>query len=557
MSPRARQRPREPLPSPSPSLSRWAVCALVLVALAVIPPASAASAPPASAAPADTDPRIVAAFPDPVADGDSGEYVVVDAAGASNLTLSDGESTVRVPPDGVVALSTDPNATRELVDVPVVEPGLSLSNGGEELVLRRGDAAVDRLEYERAREGERLNASTTEWTPRGLTPRSVVATGPASATAFVLPDAPDVPMETLERADERILLAGYTFASPRAAEALLAAAERGVRVRVLLEGGPVGGMTTAQREQLDRLVAGGVDVRVIDGPHARFAFHHPKYAVADETALVMTENWKPSGTGGRDSRGWGVRVDSERTAAELAAVFAHDADGIDAVPWREHRAATAFVEKSPATGTYEPEFDPASVAVDEVRVLTAPGNAGGAVSASIASAAVRVDVLSPRLDPDGAYFGALVDAAERGVRVRVLLSNAWYDRESNRRVVERAAELRARGLPIEVRIAEPRGRFGKVHAKGAVIDGETVLVGSLNWNAHATGENREVVLALDGSEPADYYGRTFEADWEASATNGGAGASESDWKTRTTLALGALSGVAIAVSVLRRTVRFE
>ena len=523
------------------------------MASAVEEDGSELTAGPSTANGSTPGPRIVAAFPDPVAEDDIGEYVVVDAAGTANLTLSDGESSISIPPAGVVALSAHPNATRELVDAPVVDSGLYLSNGGEELVLRRDDRVIDRLEYDRAGEGERLNATTGRWTPRGLTPRPVVSTGSATATAFVLPDAPGVPLETLASADDRILLAGYTFSASRVADALLAAAERGVRVQVLLEGGPVGGMTTDQRKQLDRLAAGGVEVRVIGGPHARFAFHHPKYAVADDAALVMTENWKPSGTGGRDSRGWGVRIDSGRTADELAAVFAHDADGIDAVPWRRYRENASFVEESPATGSFDSRFEPATVHVDEVRVLTAPGNAGTAVRTSIGGAEESIDVLSPRLVVEEAYFAALVAAAERGVRVRILLSNAWYDEESNRAVVERAAELRERGVPIEARIAEPDGRFGKVHAKGAVVDGETVVLGSLNWNAHATTENREVVLVLDGTEPAAYYGETFEADWERSA----GGSEETGWKTRTTLALGALSAVALAGVALRRTVEFE
>ncbi|MGQ4555897.1 phospholipase D-like domain-containing protein [Halobellus sp. GM3] len=550
---------------------------VVSTALGIVPAAAVVDGPSLGGAPpngtesgtatgigsdAETGPRITAAFPDPVARGDAGEYVVVDAAGTSNLTLSDGETTVRVPPDGVVALSATPNATRPLVDVPVVEANLYLSNAGERLVLRRGAGgeidAVDSLEYGRTREGERLNATTGEWTPRGLTRRPVVATGPASATAFVLPDSPDVPVETLRRADERILLAGYTFASPRVADALVAAADRGVRVRVLLDGGPVGGMTTAQRAQLDRLAAGGVDVRVIAGPHARYAFHHPKYAVADDAALVLTENWKPSGTGGKSSRGWGVRVHSERTAAELAAVFAHDADGLDAVPWRDHRRNASFVEERPASGAHESRFEPETVAVEDVRVLTAPGNAGPAVRGAIADANGTIDVLSPRLDPDGPYFASLVTAAGRGVRVRILLSNAWYDEESNRAVVGESARLREQGLPIEARIAAGH-RFEKVHAKGAVIDDETVLVGSLNWNEHAESENREVALALNGREPAAFYGATFAADWEAASAEservGGVGGV--DWKTRVTLALGALAAAVLAAFVLRRTVAFE
>ncbi|RLM59881.1 phosphatidylserine synthase [Halobellus sp. Atlit-31R] len=539
---------------------------MVLVAVAVLgatAPAAATSpttAPEASTSNAtatgSTAPRLVATVPDPVADGDAGEFVVVDAGGATNLTLSDGESTVGVPSaGGVVALSATPNATRDRVDVPVARASLSLSNGGERLVLRRGGVAVDTVSYDRAREGERLNATTGRWTPRGLTRREVVATGPATATAFVLPDAPEVPLQTLQNAENRLLLAGYTFASPRITDVLLAAVDRGVRVRVLLDGGPVGGMTTGQRTQLDRLVAGGVDVRVIDGPHARFAFHHPKYAVSDDDALVLTENWKPAGTGGHDSRGWGARVHSSRTADELAAVFVHDADGIDAVPWREYRDNASFVEEQLASESYPTEFGPETVAVDQVRVLTAPGNAGTAVKEAIADADDRVAVLSPRLDPEGPYFAALVDAAERGVEVRILLSNAWYDAESNRAVVDRTERLRERGHPIEARIARPTGRFGKVHAKGAVIDGETVVVGSLNWNEHAATENREVALALDGDEAAAYYGSTFDADWRAAGASDGGAASA--WKRQLTMVLGALAAVVLAALVLRRTVAFE
>ena len=532
------------------------VAVVVSASLVAVPAVADAQAETGAAATPERGPQIVSVFPDPVADGDAGEHVVVDPAGASNLSLSDGETTVSVPPDGPVALSATPNATRRLADVPVAGAELALANGGERLVLRRNGTAVDRVGYETTNEGERLNATTGRWTPRGLTLREPVATGSASATAFVLPDAPDVPVATLRSADRRILLAGYTFASSRVADALLAAVDRGVRVRVLVDGGPIGGMTTRQRDQLDRLAAGGVDVRALDGPRARFAYHHPKYAVADDQALVMTENWKPAGTGGHSSRGWGVRVDSARTADALASVFAHDADGVDAVPWRDRRRNATFVEADPASGSYDTRFEPEPVAVERVRVVTAPGNAGSELRGSIGAANDTVDVITPRLDPSGPYFEALVAAAERGVDVRILLSNAWYDRESNRELVDRVDQFRDRGLPIEARIADPDGRFEKVHAKGAVIDGRLVFVGSLNWNRHAATENREVVVTLRGDEPASYYGGTFESDWTAAGEGGGGSTGANGWRVRTTLAAGGLAAAGLAGFVLRRTVRF-
>ncbi|MDS0298371.1 phospholipase D-like domain-containing protein [Halogeometricum sp. S1BR25-6] len=507
-------------------------------------------------------PTVVGGVPNPVVADDAGEYVAVRVAGAANLTLSDGEDTVPVPRRaGVVALAADPDAAAAVTALPVVRADLSLSNAGERLVLRRDGAVVDEVEYGSAPEGERWNASADRWTPVGLDLRDPVATGPADATAFVLPDAPGVAVETLRSADERLLLAGYTLSSDRVADALLAAYRRGVRVHVLVEGSPVGGVSRAQAATLDRLVAAGVPVAVVSGPRATFSYQHAKYAVADDRAVVLTENWKPAGTGGRDSRGWGVRVDSGRTADELAAVFAADSTGRGVVSWPSFREGREFVDDAPATTRYPARIPSESVRATEVRVLTAPGNAGEATIERVDGAEERIAVVNPRIDPEGRFFAALVRAARRGVSVRLLLSNAWYDEAENEAVVARADELRESGLPIEARIADPRGRFGKVHAKGAVVDGEVALVGSLNWNDHAATENREVVLELRGEEPAGYFRRAFDADWEAAGGGGfgrglGFGA---DGAGRTTwlLVAGALASAVLAGLILKKTVRFE
>jgi phosphatidylserine/phosphatidylglycerophosphate/cardiolipin synthase-like enzyme len=517
------------------------------------------------------EPAILGAYPNPATADDAGEFVVVRTGGVANLTLSDGESTAPVPSaPGVVALSSAPARARALAeggafpetpartDRPVARAELRLANAGERLVLRRDGVVVDEATYGTAPEAERWNATTGRWVPRGLTLRPAVSAGPANATVFVLPDDPSVVRETLRSADERVLLAGYTFASSAVAETLLDAHRRGVRVRVLLEGSPVGGVSTRQAAVLARLTRGGVPVRVVSGPLARFDYHHAKYAVVDDAALVLTENWKPTGTGGRWNRGWGVRVADARAAAELAEVFSRDFGGEDAVPWRRFRRGREFTDASagggPERGDFPRRIAAESVEVREVRVLTAPGNAGAAIVDRIDGAERSVDVLVPRIDPHDRFFEALVRAARRGVRVRILLSNAWYDEAENRVIVNRTRALRERGYDIEARIARPRGRFGKVHAKGAVVDGERAFVGSLNWNDHSATENREVVLELVGEEPAAYYAAAFEADWRAAAGSGERGSST---KTTVTLALGACCSLALATWVLRRTVRFD
>jgi phosphatidylserine/phosphatidylglycerophosphate/cardiolipin synthase-like enzyme len=154
-----------------------------------------------------------------------------------------------------------------------------------------------------------------------------------------------------------------------------------------------------------------------------------------------------------------------------------------------------------------------------------------------------VAVLQASVDPESSFWRETVRAAERGVRVRVILSGAWYVREENAAKVERLNERAERAsLPIEAKLAEGGDRFGALHAKGAVIDRERVIVGSLNWNPHAARENREVVLVLDGPV-AGYYADAFDADW----SGGGTG-----------LPIGfvgvVLAAVAVAAWVVRRVV---
>ncbi|MFB6194618.1 MAG: phospholipase D-like domain-containing protein [Haloplanus sp.] len=518
-----------------------------VLAVALLCPAVA----PADAATPTAD--IVTAVPNPVADGDAGEYVVVRLPTAANWTLGDGEDAVSIAANRTlsrVAVSDDPDATRNVTDHPVVAvPHLSLSNGGERLVLRRDGAVVATLAYEDAPEGERLVRTDDglRWRPVGYRPRSVHAYGRANVTGFVLPDSPGFPVETLRAARRRILLAGYTFTSDRVADTLIAAARRGVRVRVLVDGAPVGGRSARGAATLDRLAAAGVDVAVLGGPHARFDYHHPKYAVVDDRALVMTENWKPAGVGGRSSRGWGVRVDSPAVAADLAGLFRADAGGRDAIPWRRFRRGKPFEREPSANGTYPSRAAPTTATASDVRVLTAPGNAESALVGVIDGATSRVDVIQPTIGRrHGPLLDATIRAAERGVEVRVLLSGAWYVAETNAALVDWLNGVaERRGLPLSARVARPRGRFEKIHAKGVVAD-DVVVVGSLNWNENAVSENREVAVAVRSERLASYFRTVFASDWRR-------GPDRATW----VVVAGALAALLLALLIARKTVRFD
>ncbi len=472
-------------------------------------------------------PRVVELYPNPTTDGNVGEYFVVafpDETNLANWTVTDGHTTAGFPNDSVdgrVAFSLDPDETRRLTDDPVVEleGHLRLAADGDDLELRRDGRVVDAVSYDRASTADvwyRADGSGGVWWPGGATCRPVSTADVDEATAFVLPDSPDVPLETLAAADERILLAGYTFTSRAVADELVAAADRGVDVTVLLEAAPVGGMPDGTRAVLDELAAAGVTVRVLGGEDARYVYHHPKYAVVDDRALVLTENWKPSGVGGASSRGWGVRVDDADVATTLATVFRADADGRDTTPWADYRETAQFVDAESSTGEFAARTTSETVAVDSVEVLLAPDNAEARTLELLAGAEESIRIEQVQIgDRTFPLLEASLEAARRGVDVRILLDATWYVEDENRELaawLERTAD--AEDLPLEVRLVEPRGRFEKLHAKGVVVDGETVIVGSANWNDNSFRDNREVLLVLHGSEVGAFYADVFDADWD-------------------------------------------
>ncbi|NLV06082.1 phospholipase [Haloarcula rubripromontorii] len=535
------------------SFASLVCCVLVLAAIG--PPVATAT----SVAPADSpaEPSIHAVYPDPIAGGDEGEFVVLSIPDRSEIgeyTVTDGDSTAAVPnmtARGRVVLSTAPNRTRTLTDWPVVglDGHLGLANGGERIRLQRGNRTVDAVRYADPAEGELgvVSGSAVRWRPLGATDRPIVRAAGGEVRAFTLPDTPAAPIRPIRNADERVYLAGYTLSSDRVADALIAAQRRGATVRVLLEGEPVGSRTATEANTLDRLAEAGVSVQVLTGPRARYRYHHAKYAVADEQAVVLTENWKPAGTGGNSSRGWGVITAQPRIVDGLNQTFQSDAGWQDSKSWGKYRQGRQFERAGPATGTYPTEFRAESVSVQRTDLLITPDNAQSGLVATIDDADDSIDVIQPTVGNwDSPLLRALRRAASRGVEVRLLLSDAWYVREENKQTAQRFREWADRNdAPLRATVSDPDGRYEKIHAKGAVIDDERVVVGSLNWNEQAATSNREVVLVLHGRDAADYFGAVFTADWEAGGFDTPVGV------------LGAVLGLLVVAGLAARRVSFE
>lgn len=478
----------------------------------------AAATPPSTPS---TQAEITALYPNPVAYGDAGEFVTVTFPTATDTTgwtiNNDAGAAVRLPAGthtGTVtfALSSPPDAAPG--SVATVSGHMHLTNDGDVITLRTATGrTVDTVRYGRAPEAD-LYRPEEGWEPLGATAFDPAVHPNATVTSFLLPDAPEVVASTLADAEDRLLLGGYTLTSQRVSAALIDAHRRGVTVDVVLEGEPVGGVTERQVRVLDRLTAAGVSVTVIDGPHARYQNHHPKYAVVDDSALVLTENWKPAGVGGRSSRGWGVLVHAAPFADALAEIHAADTDYRDGIAWTAHRETLTPVAAAPANDTFSSRFSPERTHDSRVKLLVTPDNADTELRRLLAGAQESIYIQQVGVDPEFSLLNETLTAARRGVTVRLLLSSAWYAEADNRQLATDLERLATREqLDLDVRLIDPRSRFAKSHTKGIIVDERHVVVGSLNWNPTALYDNREVMVQVTDPAVGGYFTAAFEADW--------------------------------------------
>jgi hypothetical protein len=162
-----------------------------------------------------------------------------------------------------------------------------------------------------------------------------------SVTTFVSPDCSnEVFSQVMNRASQEILLNLYEFSSPTMGDAIIAAKERGVDVRILLEGGPVGGISPIEKSLVWKINTSGIPVHSMTSSkreHAPYRYEHAKYGVIDRNSLLITsENFKYSGfppKGVRGNRGWGVFLTNPGLAHYFSEIFSFDSGSGSVVPY--------------------------------------------------------------------------------------------------------------------------------------------------------------------------------------------------------------------------------
>jgi phosphatidylserine/phosphatidylglycerophosphate/cardiolipin synthase-like enzyme len=390
----------------------------------------------------------------------------------------------------------------------------------------------------------------------------------ATLTVAIAPDnAYRVISDVLGSAQSSIKMELHTFDNLGLLDVITRTIGRGVAVTILLEGGPVGGIDDQELWVCQQIESAGPPDRgqcwfMINNSstdiYDRYEYIHAKMIVVDDRVVAIgSENLSPrsltydnpaDGTVGH--RGAYLVTDASGVVSRALEIWNADFDPIN------HRDILRW---SPTlTGTYGPPplgFAPNySIEVSGYRIrypqplvvagelpfelLTAPESALragdallGWINRSGVGDTIEVEQLdepphwgaaasNPIADPN-VRLQALIDAASRGAKVRLLLDRYFDDPlklTSNAATVQYIESLRAISPTLydnlEARLGDP-AMYG-LHNKMFLLDvggRKVVHVGSLNGTETSNKINREVALQVESSAAYDYLRAMFDYDW--------------------------------------------
>jgi cardiolipin synthase len=287
------------------------------------------------------------------------------------------------------------------------------------------------------------------------------------------------------------------------ADALGRAADRGVRVRVLLDGV---GAKPVDRDLVSRMEQHGVDVRWFrpaNPLHPIQANHrtHRKVLVCDERVgftggVGIADEWMGDGHTDEGWRDTHVRLVGPAVNG-LRAAFLDN--------WIETEPCLfdADVDEFPDPGS------PGDVDVQVIMGTAEPGwnSISMTVRAIVDLAIERIRITTAYFVPDDDLTGRLVAAVTRGVEVQLLIPGPSADK----RFVQLAGEVRYRELldeGIEIWNYQP----SMLHAKVMTVDRAVGIIGSANFNHRSTSLDEEVNLVVFDERFAAELDGDFEAD---------------------------------------------
>jgi hypothetical protein len=384
----------------------------------------------------------------------------------------------------------------------------------------------------------------------------------ATVTYAVAPDnIYEAVLAEINQATTSIFIEGYTFRNAHLADAIVArmAANPLMKVKVLLEGEPVGGIEDQQKWICQQIEEAGGEVWFMYNDdaaevHDRYNYQHGNWMIIDEEVLLtgsenlnrsaMPADDKSDGTEG--NRGVWLITDAPSAVAHAVDVFLHDLD-ID-----NHRDLFRWTEGNPNYGAPPPGFEPDYESGGTIypapfptplttsgevafEIVQSPENSlrdSDSLLGMVARAGISDTVLveqmyeypywgasdsNPADDPNP-RLEAYIESARRGASVRILL-DSYYDEptdvRSNLATCAYVNDIAgAEDLDLQCKRANPTGTG--IHNKMVLVDAGGhgyVHTGSIGGSEASSKSNRELAVQVRSDAAHSYLSGLFWHDW--------------------------------------------
>lgn len=339
------------------------------------------------------------------------------------------------------------------------------------------------------------SGTTTTGTPTATTPTTGGTPAPCAsacsagggiqaATLAVEPTAGDAPeVQAIQGAKQTIWLEIYLLTEHTVINELENAANRGVDVRVMLEGHPAGSGSTTPQQTIDELNAAGVKAQ--EANESAFALTHAKMMIIDgTTAYISSGNFTKSALGGSSyttDRDYLITDTDSADVQECSAIFTAD--------WNR-----------------------TTPQLNDPNLVVSPVNARADLTTLINGAKHTLHLEEEEMQ-DPQLIQALISAAGRGVQVTVVVPVPG----SHNSDAQGEQQLTQGGVKV-VTVDDRNGGL-YIHAKIIVADGTAAFVGSENFSTYSLDKNREVGVLLANPQVIQQLEAAFAQD----ATGGVAG----------------------------------
>ena len=270
----------------------------------------------------------------------------------------------------------------------------------------------------------------------------------------------------------------------------------------------------------------GLDVKWFGATEANpYTMMHSKVAVRDNSSVWMsTGNWKSSSLPLPDEGGnreWSAIIESESVTQMVLErlIFDENSDYVTSgsnvtMPngWSPYLFPTPVGETTSSIETSA-----------EISLLTCPDDCITGLADMIGSAESEILLSLQYLEMDW-YWGwqsnplldALLDAAQRGVSIRLIMNAHYID--ENPEVRDSVEEFNENwsamhGYDVQAILMTENDYVEKVHNKGAIIDGDKVLISSINWGDNSILKNREMGFLIHSELITEPYLSSWWEDW--------------------------------------------